>query len=104
MSVAVASCSSHEAPDSLNNTVELERQQKVYRELRFAVKQASREALEAYPKTGTPEGGAGEFRKMQDSLRSAYWNAVCDSNRIDIIYSDSIWTKGVKEKWSAVDR
>jgi uncharacterized lipoprotein YajG len=98
----IAGCSSNGAADSLNNTVELDRQQKVYRELRVAMKQAGAEALAAYPKTGTPEGGAEEFRAMQDSLRITYWQLVCDTNQVARNYGDSIWTKGVKEKWPAV--
>ena len=97
----IAGCSSNGAPDSLDNTVPLERQQKVYRELRGAMKQAGKEALDAYPKTGTPEGGAEEFRAMQDSLRTTYWQLVCDTNQVARNYGDSIWTKGVKEKWPA---
>lgn len=97
----IAGCSSNGAPDSLDNTVPLDRQQKVYRELRGAMKQAGKEALDAYPKTGTPEGGAEEFRAMQDSLRTTYWQLVCDTNQVARNYGDSIWTKGVKEKWPA---
>lgn len=97
----VVGCQSSGSQDELNAVVPLERQQKVYRELRTAMKQAGVEALAAYPKTGTPEGGAEEFRDMQDSLRIAYWTTVCDTNRVEKTYGDSIWTKGVKEKWPA---
>lgn len=90
------------SPDELNNVVPLERQQKVYRELRSAMKQAGVEALAAYPQTGMPEGGAEQFRDLQDSLRLAYWALVCDTNQVASNYGDSIWTKGVKEKWPAV--
>lgn len=102
LSVVVAGCQSNGAPDELNNVVPLERQQKVYRELRNAMKQAGAEALAAYPATGTPEGGAEEYRELQDSLRTAYWTLVCDTNQVAENYGDSIWTKGVKEKWPAV--
>lgn len=99
----VAGCqSNNEAADSLNNTVSVETQQKVYRELRAAMTLAGKEALAAYPKTGMPEGGAEEFRVLQDSLRETYWATVCDTNQVAPSYGDSIWTKGVKEQWPAV--
>ena len=97
-------CGPHERQDSLNNTVEFELQQKVYRELRSAMKRSGSEALQAFPQTGMPNGGAAEFRELQDSLRSAYWEAACTSNQIPLNYGDSIWTKGVKEKWPVVLR
>jgi hypothetical protein len=90
------------APDELNNVVPLEQQKKVYRELRSAMKQSGVEALAAFPQTGMPEGGAEEFRDLQDSLRLTYWALVCDTNHVAANYGDSIWTKGVKEKWPAV--
>lgn len=93
---------SQERADALNNTVPLETQQKVFRELRAAMKLAGSEALAAYPKTGMPEGGAEEFRDLQDSLRQTYWTTVCDTNHVAENYGDSIWTKGVKEKWSTL--
>ena len=71
----LAGCAPTGSPDSLDNTVSFDTQQKVYRELRAAMKQAGAEALAAYPKTGMPEGGAEEFRDMQDSLRLTYWAA-----------------------------
>ena len=99
----IAGCqSSKEASDSLNNTVSMETQKKVYRELRAAMNLAGAEALAAYPKSGMPEGGAEQFREMQDSLRVAFWATVCNSNQVALGYGDSIWTKGVKEKWPAV--
>ena len=99
----VAGCqSNNEAANSLNNNVSVETQQKVYRELRAAMTLAGKEALAAYPKTGMPEGGAEEFRALQDSLRDAFWVTVCDTNQVALHYGDSIWTKGVKEKWPAV--
>lgn len=97
----LAGCAPTGSPDSLDNTVSFDTQQKVYRELRAAMKQAGTEALAAYPKTGMPEGGAEEFRDMQDSLRLTYWAVVCDSNNVAKNYGDSIWTKGVKAKWPA---
>lgn len=102
IAVLASGCLGTGSPDELNSKIPLERQQKVYRELRAAMKQAGAEALAAYPKTGMPEGGAEEFRLMQDSLLESYWNVVCDSNGVELNYGDSIWTKGVREKWSAV--
>ena len=98
----LAGCAPTGSPDSLDNTVSFDTQQKVYRELRAAMTLAGKEALAAYPKTGTPEGGAEEFRALQDSLRDAFWATVCDTNQVALHYGDSIWTKGVKEKWPAV--
>ena len=100
--VLASSCrSNNEAPDSLNNSVPLETQMKVYAELRSAMNLVGAEALAAYPKSGMPEGGAEEFRALQDSLRETYWATVCDTNQVALNYGDSIWTKGVKEKWPA---
>ena len=100
--VFVGGCASNnEASDSLNNNVPVETQKKVYTELRSAMNLAGAEALAAYPKSGMPEGGAEEFRALQDSLRNTYWATVCDTNQVALNYGDSIWTKGVKEKWPA---
>lgn len=96
-------CQPSGSPDELNRVLPLERQQKVYRELRQAMRQAGVEALAKYPNTGMPEGGAEEFRNLQDSLREAFWATVCDTNHVAPNYGDSIWTKGVKEKWPAVE-
>ena len=95
----LASCAPNEGADALNQTVELPRQEKVYFELREAMKKSSKESLDAYPRSGTPNGGAEEFRRMQDSLRLHYWAVVLDSNDVATNYGDSIWTKGVKLKW-----
>ena len=92
-------CQNQDGADALDNNVSLEVQKKVYQELRWAMQQAGSEALEAYPKSGMPEGGAGEYRDLQDSLRLKYWSEVCDSNQVATMYGDSIWTKGVKERW-----
>ena len=99
MLLFLASCAPNEGTDELNQTVDLEVQEKVYFELRDAMKQAAKESLDAYPKTGTPFGGAEDFRRMQDSLRLHYWKVVLDSNEVAVNYGDSIWTKGVKLKW-----
>lgn len=96
---SLLACQNHGGADALDNNVPLEVQKKVYQELRWAMQQAGREALEAYPKSGMPEGGAGEYRDLQDSLRLKYWSEVCDSNQVAKMYGDSIWTKGVKERW-----
>ena len=97
-------CQNQGGADALDNNVSLEVQKKVYQELRWAMQQAGREALEAYPKSGMPEGGAGEYRDLQDSLRLKYWSEVCDSNQVATMYGDSIWTKGVKERWRVETR
>ena len=96
---SLLACQNQGGADALDNNVPLEVQKKVYQELRWAMQQAGREALEAYPKSGMPEGGAGEYRDLQDSLRLKYWSEVCDSNQVATMYGDSIWTKGVKKRW-----
>ena len=99
MIVAFASCQQGD-PDALDNTVPEDRQIKVYHELRTATKRAGGETLEAYQDQAGMDPAA--LRAMQDSLRLAYWQEVCDSNHVTLAYGDSIWTKGVKEKWSSL--
>ena len=96
MIVAFASCQQGD-PHALDNTVPEDRQIKVYHELRTATKKAGGETLEAYQDQANMDPAA--LRAMQDSLRLAYWKEVCDSNQVSLAYGDSIWTKGVKEKW-----
>ena len=91
-----ASCQQGD-PRALNNMVPEERQIKVYHELRAATKKAGSQTLDAY--RGEANMDPAALRAMQDSLRLAYWQAVCDSNQVPLAYGDSIWTKGVKEKW-----
>jgi hypothetical protein len=99
IATVLGSCAPKEGADSLNENVALPLQEKVYFELRDAMKKVGKESLAAYPKSGTPSGGAEEYRRMQDSLRLRYWVVVLDSNDVATNYGDSIWTKGVKLKW-----
>jgi hypothetical protein len=85
--------------DSLDAVVPVETQNKVYQELRQAMKLAGRQALERYPQTGLEGGGAEEFRTYQDSLRKAFWSEVLDTNGVASNYGDSIWTKGTALQW-----
>lgn len=94
-----ASCQQGD-PNALDNMVPEDRQVKVYHELRAATKKAGGETLEAYQGQANMDSAA--LRAMQDSLRLAYWQEVCDSNQVTLAYGDSIWTKGVKEKWPSL--
>ena len=66
LACSLLACQNQGAADALDNNVPLEVQKKVYQELRWAMQQAGSEALDAYPKSGMPEGGAGEYRDLQD--------------------------------------
>ena len=96
MIVAFASCRQGD-PSNLDNVVSEERQIKVYHELRTATQKAGGETLKAYQDQVNIDPAV--LRSMQDSLRLTYWHEVCDSNQVSLAYGDSIWTKGVKEKW-----
>lgn len=85
-------------PNALDNVVSQERQIKVYQELRAATKKASRVTYVTYQNQENMD--PADLRAMQDSLRLSFWQEVCDSNQVALAYGDSIWTKGVKEKWS----
>ena len=85
-------------PNALDNVVPQERQIKVYQELRAATKKASRAAYVSYQNQENMD--PADLRAMQDSLRLSFWQEECDSNQVALAYGDSIWTKGVKEKWS----
>ena len=93
----VFSSCQQENPQALDNMVAEDRQIKVYHELRAATKKAGGETLEAYQDQSNID--PADLRAMQDSLRLAFWKEVCDSNQVPLAYGDSIWTKGVKEKW-----
>ena len=95
----VAGCGPSTPSDSLDAVVPLETQQKVYNELRQAMRKAGAESLKRFPQTGLAGGGAEEFRVVQDSLQKAYWADVLDSNAVAPNYGDSIWTKGTALKW-----
>lgn len=97
--VVFASCQQGD-PDALANMVPEDRQMKVYHELRTATKKAGGETFEAYHNEANMDPTV--LRAMQDSLRLAYWQEVCDSNRVPLAYGDSIWSKGVKEKWPSL--
>ena len=98
--VAMAFSACHQGnPTALDNVVPKERQMKVYHELRAATKKAGMETLEAYQTQGPGNIESAALRAMQDSLRLAFWREVCDSNGVALAYGDSIWTKGVKDKW-----
>ncbi len=96
MVMVFASCQQGD-PHALDNVVPQERQIKVYHELRAATKKAGSETLAAYQNQANIEPAA--LRALQDSLRVAYWTEVCDTNEVALACGDSIWTKGVKEKW-----
>lgn len=95
----VPGCGTSTAPDALDAVVPVETQQKVYNELRQAMRKAGAESLKRFPQTGLEGGGAEEFRVVQDSLQKAYWADVLDSNAVAPNYGDSIWTKGTALKW-----
>ena len=86
-------------PLALDTVVPEERQIKVYHELRAATKKAGSATLEVYQVQGRAGIDPAALRAMQDSLRLAFWQEVCDTNGVALVYGDSIWTKGVKEKW-----
>ena len=102
--VLCVGCQPQGSPDSLNNVVPETTQIKVYQELRKATTKADKEMLASFSQDGSMLLDPAELRRTQDSLRVAYWQDVCDSNQVTMQYGDSIWTKGVKEKWPLGNR
>lgn len=99
--VSLLACQPQGSPDDLNNVVDGKRQLKVYHELRNATKKASSETFALFEGQGEDIVDPAAIRRMHDSLRVAYWKEVCDTNSVAVAYGDSIWTKGVKQKWSS---
>ena len=95
--MAFAACQQGD-PNALDNVIPQERQIKVYHELRAATQRASVEMYASYKEQANIDPAV--FRAMQDSLRLVSWQQVCDSNQIALAYGDSIWTRGVTEKWA----